>query len=911
MNSNRKMNKARYFKNGTNIYPYASLSYQLISLIKWVLITLLGLYIVNLLLGILGKVSYVIMTKFAPSTGGLETISAIKRVTTGFFASIYQWTQTVNIISWISIGQKTLILLIVGYIVTLALRRHNYELRPFRDDVLSYRYKRKILKSYEISTLESNSQEDGQGKTKSISAERQAKNERYVRDVLRHMNVTVNTRKEINGDDFKSICSVVIETPRNNRAKKLLKNMLKDFSEELTDATDGDFIFGSYLKEKGGKSYFFLAEQDMTEFYAEKIQKSQERRAKWALNKDEELVSTKPTERLYKEEESSWSIDLLTDRSKNILKEKKLADEEAKEIEAQVELYMSSNPEMSAQLDEVKVSNAFVGIEYSIPRGKKVDYTKLADEIEQFAGVNKPLISLIKRKLVISVPLTNRVNLDAKGVVREAFENKKISPLTAIFGANSEGKVITYDIGKSPHMLVAGTSGSGKSVGVNQIILSIMKHSTPDEVKFIMIDPKMVELAVYKGNPFLLADPITEIKKMPKALGFLVIEQDDRYREFAKYGVRNIDGYNKKMEQEGKKKMPKIVVVVDEFSDMMSSASKVVESYIVRIGQKARAAGIHMIIATQSPRAEVVTGLIKANISTRLAYQVTSSLESRIILDEDGGEILVGAGDSFLKWKGNRKERLLAIFIDDDETERINKAIKEKYGETEKVDYIKIFNRRQGELVDDGEDEDEDDYVSSDYLGGSDNDTSIEIVNNKVEKNFSFKKIEALDSEDTTSTPDELKNEFKKMEANRQIALEKMREQQRVPKITPNQEKQTENGIKMLLTPKPNRNASGVRERLASQIQGGLTVIVGDKAVTTDPKTSKKVIDTSDDDLLDSLIGDGSIDSNFNDYQEPTTPTHTEEHKLTPKVEAPIQRNVEMTRRPVRPTRPNRPSRPR
>ena len=237
-----------------------------------------------------------------------------------------------------------------------------------------------------------------------------------------------------------------------------------------------------------------------------------------------------------------------------------------------------------------------------------------------------------------------------------------------------------------PHLLIAGTTGSGKSVCINTIILSLLYRHTPEKCKFILIDPKMLELSTYEGIPHLLCPVITEAKKAASVLGWVVKEMESRYRLMTKEGVRNIDGYNTKH----KLPMPYIVVVVDEMSDLMLVAGKEIENYIQKLSQMARAAGIHIIMATQRPSVDVITGTIKANFPTRISFQVTSKIDSRTILGEQGAEQLLGKGDMLFMSSANRIVRIHAPFVSDDEIEKINNSLRTQ-AEPEYIDEILNF----------------------------------------------------------------------------------------------------------------------------------------------------------------------------------------------------------------------------
>ena len=271
---------------------------------------------------------------------------------------------------------------------------------------------------------------------------------------------------------------------------------------------------------------------------------------------------------------------------------------------------------------------------------------------------------------------------------RELWEQSKTDPTKLLeipLGKAVDGSARTFDLARMPHLLVAGSTGSGKSVAVNGIISSILMKARPDEVKFMMVDPKMVELSVYNDIPHLLIPVVTNPRKASRALQKVVDEMENRYELFSKVGARNIAGFNAKVAEYNVQSemkqvpLPLIVVIVDELADLMMVASKEVEDAIIRLGQKARAAGIHMILATQRPSVDVISGLIKANVPSRVAFAVSSGTDSRTILDENGAEKLLGRGDMLFKpIDENHPIRLQGSFISDDDVERIVNFVKEQ-----------------------------------------------------------------------------------------------------------------------------------------------------------------------------------------------------------------------------------------
>ena len=268
----------------------------------------------------------------------------------------------------------------------------------------------------------------------------------------------------------------------------------------------------------------------------------------------------------------------------------------------------------------------------------------------------------------IELPKPRRENVFLSEIISDTNFKKKDIKLPIALGKSISGFPIIGDLSTMPHLLIAGTTGSGKSVCINTIILSLLFKHSPEKCKFILIDPKMLELSTYEGIPHLLCPVITEAKRAASVLGWVVKEMENRYKLMTKVGVRNIDGYNLKH----KISMPYIVVIVDEMSDLMLVAGKDIENYIQKLSQMARAAGIHIIMATQRPSVDVITGTIKANFPTRISFQVTSKIDSRTILGEQGAEQLLGKGDMLYMTSANRITRIHAPFVSEEEIEKIN-----------------------------------------------------------------------------------------------------------------------------------------------------------------------------------------------------------------------------------------------
>ena len=327
--------------------------------------------------------------------------------------------------------------------------------------------------------------------------------------------------------------------------------------------------------------------------------------------------------------------------------------------------------------------------EFEPAAGVKVSkIINLSDDIARNTSSESARIATIPGSNTVGIELPNNIreNVYLSEIFSNADFKKKDIKLPIALGKNISGKPIVSDLASMPHLLIAGTTGSGKSVCINTIILSLLYRHTPDKCKFILIDPKMLELSTYEGIPHLLCPVITEAKKAASVLGWVVKEMESRYRLMTKEGVRNIDGYNAKH----KLPMPYIVVVVDEMSDLMLVAGKEIENYIQKLSQMARAAGIHIIMATQRPSVDVITGTIKANFPTRISFQVTSKIDSRTILGEQGAEQLLGKGDMLYMSSANRIVRIHAPFVSDNEIEKVNNSLRTQ-AEPDYIDEILNF----------------------------------------------------------------------------------------------------------------------------------------------------------------------------------------------------------------------------
>jgi len=365
-------------------------------------------------------------------------------------------------------------------------------------------------------------------------------------------------------------------------------------------------------------------------------------------------------------------------------------------VSRQVELKLA---DFGVEVQVVAVHPGPVVTRYELELAPGIKVSKIStlakDLARSLSAISVRVVEVIPGKSTIGIELPNetREMVRLSEVLKSQVYETASSPLTMALGVDIAGHPVVVDLAKMPHLLVAGTTGSGKSVGLNAMVLSMLYNATPDEVRMIMIDPKMLELSVYEGIPHLLSPVVTDMKDAANALRWCVAEMERRYKIMANQGVRNVAGFNRKVKDaieadepikdpffqpimEGDKKfletMPQIVVVVDELADMMMTVGKKVEELIARLAQKARACGIHLILATQRPSVDVLTGLIKANIPTRIAFQVSAKVDSRTILDQGGAEQLLGHGDMLYIPPGTSiPTRVHGAFVSDEEVHRI------------------------------------------------------------------------------------------------------------------------------------------------------------------------------------------------------------------------------------------------
>ena len=402
-------------------------------------------------------------------------------------------------------------------------------------------------------------------------------------------------------------------------------------------------------------------------------------------------------------------IEFLNASKTNVKNTKKALTETASKLQKTLHSFG-----VSAKVENVSVGPTITRYELKPAEGVRVSkIAKLADDIAlNLAAESIRIEAPIPGKQAVGIEIPNKEK--EMVVLRDIIDSKEFktakSKLSFAVGKDAAGDVIVSDIAKMPHVLIAGSTGSGKSVCINTLITSIIYKAKPSEVKLVMVDPKVVELSVYNGIPHLLIPVVTDPKKAAGALSWAVQEMVNRYHLFAEKNVRDIEGYNQALEKEGiEEKLPQIVIIIDELADLMMVAAKDVEDAICRLAQMARAAGMHLVIATQRPSVDVITGIIKANIASRISFAVTSQVDSRTIIDSAGAEKLLGKGDMLFFPSGVLKpQRIQGAFISDAEVEKIVSFLKENGGATYNEDILEKIekaNSTDKELDEEAEDE--------------------------------------------------------------------------------------------------------------------------------------------------------------------------------------------------------------
>ena len=493
-----------------------------------------------------------------------------------------------------------------------------------------------------------------------------------------------------------------VDEPEKTDKKKL---NLDDMQQKLVDSYNDD---GSSESSDNSDDYSAITDDtadidNALETVREEAEETKPERITVDFKKETDAVTNEISENLndiplYKFPPLSLLKDTVSDNGKTI----------ASELESTAEKLVETLKSFGVETRVVDVSRGPTVTRYELqPKaGVKISkITSLADDIAlNLATAGVRIEAPIPNKAAVGIEVPNKASstVGIREVIESTTFSASKSKLTVSMGKDIGGNTVIADIAKMPHGLIAGATGSGKSVCINSFIISLLYKASPEDVKLLMIDPKVVELGIYNGIPHLLVPVVTEPRKAAGALGWAVSEMEQRYKMFADRDVRNIEGYNKLVEtlvdEPEVKKMPRIVIIIDELADLMMTAPKEVEDSINRIAAKARAAGIHLLIATQRPSVNVVTGVIKANIPTRIAFAVSSHIDSGTILDCAGAEKLLGRGDMLFKPMGaNKPFRIQGCFVSDEEVERVVEFVKSG-GKADYDDNVMLEIERQAAI---------------------------------------------------------------------------------------------------------------------------------------------------------------------------------------------------------------------
>lgn len=667
----KKNSQKRYFSEGRNVYPYAEASKALWGIGFTLAIILAIIFIFEFVLFLIKALAL----KIQDSVGiGSELGTRLQKIIS-FQLPLYVVT-TILLFGLIAVS--------IAYVITIALRHHEGELKPFKDDWLARQLKSQVIKRAEWNKIEY----DDNGKPKLTKKEQEA------RRIATGMNVDIHTRKEVNGSDFLTIATVKVSIPKgtlDSVVAILEKEYLKHLSLKLSAVAQS---LGFKLKfsdaQPEDQSIYFRAEEKVTDEYVYKIEKAQallKRLTEGSLDENE-----KETEEVTKGV-LSYDVDILLDEevAKKIQQQRIKANEETENLSRSLETFMASHEDLNLQFEEVKATTSIARFIYSVPIGAKLSSPEtIQKNLENDLRIKNTIVSNEAGKIIISIPLKNTIMADAHSGFK-AFLERPLphNKLDMFIGIDVNGNPVVRDLTTAPHILLSGGSGSGKSVGINQFASSLLLENTPDDVKLVMVDPKTTEFQLWENCPFLYTDIITDMDKASASFNALWTEMERRNSLMAKIKVRNLASYNAKVGKD--KKEPYIFLIVDELSYLMKTHGDEIERAIEALGEKARSAGIHVMLATQSPRADVVKGKIKANMMTGISYRVKTSLESEIALDEGGAEKLKGKGDTLMKWNEDGETiRLQGTFLTDENLISIMKAVEAKYPDKEYYERVPL-----------------------------------------------------------------------------------------------------------------------------------------------------------------------------------------------------------------------------
>lgn len=607
--------------------------------------------------------------------------------------------------SWMFNLLIALIVIAVLYFITILFRKHYGDIAPFKNDREARKLKKEIIKTTDSRIIDkAKNHGHKEANTRNVfkwifnkkvrEERRKLKSDRIAKHTIRRCLVLIKTTKEQGQPAPVKHYKIIFNNPSHTEAGNKVFSKIKDLHNKLIQFTQ--VTFDQYKQPKDRSKYTFEGSIEVAEIEARSIRNQRNNNQSISNSKNEEAADEDS------QIEGNFPLDLLKDRSTDIEQQKQSAETFAKDKILDLDEYFATT-DVQADLSHYNVGNSSVAYYYK-PRYSNVSRSKnkIQEDLVDVLKMSEVMVTKDANIIVINVglPKEHWIDIDNRKTISSAMKNAK-DPLHTIFGIGVDNSIINYAISDAPHMIIAGSTGSGKSVGLNYILTAISYNSTSSDVEFGLIDPKMVELTVFEDHPSNIVKPITDAEDAITFLKYVVYNMEDRYKAISKEKVRNIEGYNKKMLKKGKPIMKKLLVVIEEFADLMIVAGKDVEQQVTRITQMGRAAGIHLLIVTQRPSVDVITGVIKNNMITRLGYQLSSSVDSKTTLDEYGAETLKGQGDSLLKWKGQTPLiRMQGGFLEDDEVGDIVSYMAENFESNSHVDYKARVAREEGEETD-------------------------------------------------------------------------------------------------------------------------------------------------------------------------------------------------------------------
>ncbi|EZW50459.1 hypothetical protein U970_02512 [Staphylococcus aureus 56824-10] len=688
--------------NDTNHYPYATTSRVLWKIGKYLIVLLLLWYVVfNFILYYLSLG----LKKLANSNGLHDIIELLNHIigfvtskqippAKGLGDSLYQWVNEHKSLDNLSVIIWILVIIAILYVGTIILRHHYREQAPFINDMES-----KILKikmRFALGAGWNNIYDEDEKRIRKV--------EKAVRRRIRRMRIHIHTKKHTGESVPTKQYIVSIRIPSNDEVINLLNRKIKNMPDRLRKQSNG-VIFGDREEATDGKWYNFKGSKEAKD--KEALLVKRDRRKAKKVKKEDKPVSVNGAGQEPATIDYTFPLDLFIDRTDDIKKATKAAHDFAERKQREIANYLTST-EKSATHQLTEVGSSSVLYKYRVAFSKNQTSDKAAQSIEDglsdALGVEGILVSGGASILTITLPLKEgeeedgtlkynyNIPIDVKNMIQKVDFKE---PTDMILGMTPDNNVQHFPLAIAPHLLICGATGAGKSVNVQQMLITMMIHSTPDILKFLIVDPKRGDFSFYKGLPYMLADPITDMDDAMDAITYATIIMEERLKMFENVGVRDIKGYNKWAKENGKDILPFIVVTIDEYAQLMKK-HKEVEEPIQEIAQMARAAGIHLIIGTQTPRANIITGAIRDNIDTRVAMKVANSSASWIALDDTGAEKLKKRGDMLIK-RDDKTVRAQGAFISDDEIKNIFSHLRDKFDKPIYVDYKKVVARAKGE----------------------------------------------------------------------------------------------------------------------------------------------------------------------------------------------------------------------